>query len=485
MKVYKKLKNSVRKRIESVRKIPVKLLNSIRKRMAELKVIYKQAGGFMGFLITISCKITKILKNKLANLWITKSRELKTLLLIKDFPNALKFMMFSHNYIKKLLRPTFVKYIRPNAKYRKPMSEIISEQQQIDYYEWQHSPVKNVRSNKCFVWFVPDWSNVWGGGHYTLFRFANHFSQDGTRNIIFIYNDTNRRTVPEVEAELKGALKNCKLEVIIDPKLLPECDAVFATTWQSTYDVRAFPYAKKKFYFMQDYESQFYAYGTQSMQANNSYKFGFIGITGGTWLRQIFESYGGIAENYVFSTDKNIFYPPNNGQVRDKVSRLFFYGRPSTERRCFELGIASLSAISKLYPDVEIVTAGLNLKSNLPFNATSLGNLTLEQTGKLYRNCDVGMAFSGTNLSYLPVELMASGCPVLTNNGPQSEWYCTKENSVVVDPVISEVVKGFDSLYKSKSLRQSLVTAGLEKSANTSWEKEMDKIYAFIRMHLV
>ncbi len=393
---------------------------------------------------------------------------------------------------KKKVRETI--FGNPNSKKEnikidtrtKDLIRMIDEQSRIDYYEWKFSSFnakeKLFQEKKRFIWFVPDWTNVWGGGHYTLFRFSNHFANKGDiESIIFIYNYNTTRSVKEIEEELKFAIKNCNLKVVTNPERLPSCDAAFATTWQSSYDVKAFPYAKEKFYFMQDYESQFYAYGTQSMQAINSYKMGFHGITGGTWLRQIFESYGGTAQNYVFSTDKNIFYPTGGGKVKYKVSKIFFYGRYTTERRCFVLGIAALKKIADAYPDIEIVIAGLNIDHGiLPFKATLLGNLTLKETGNLYRTCDIGIAFSATNLSYLPVELMASGCVVLTNNGPQTQWYCNSENAMIVDPTPSSVFEGFKKLYDSKELRQSLVNKGLEKSKSTTWENEMDKIYDYV-----
>ncbi len=64
----------------------------------------------------------------------------------------------------------------------------------MDYKPWTEyggakTPVKSTDSRRTFIWFVPDWSNVWGGGHYTLFRFANHFGKSDTRNIIYIYNN--------------------------------------------------------------------------------------------------------------------------------------------------------------------------------------------------------------------------------------------------------------------------------------------------------
>ena len=377
--------------------------------------------------------------------------------------------------LSKLLRPYYIKYFRPKLYGKSKKINII------DYINFNKDlQISPTSAKKTFIWFVPDWDNVWGGGHYTLFRFANHFSKHDIENIIFVHN-YSKKTNKEAENEIKDALKDSNLKVITDIEDLKECDAAFATTWESAYSVKNFPYARKKFYFMQDYESQFYAHGTQSMQANNSYTFGFTGITGGTWLKEIYESYGGKAQNYIFSSDKNIFYPLNeDGKIRNKISKLFFYGRPSTERRCYELGMSSLKAISNKYPDIEIVIAGLNLKEKPEFKATLLGNLSLAETGNLYRTCDAGIAFSATNLSYLPVELMASGCPVITNKGPQTEWYCNKNNSIIVDPVTSSVLEGFDRLYNSYELRQNLVLEGLAKSKLTSWGEEMEKIYKYV-----
>lgn len=356
-----------------------------------------------------------------------------------------------------------------------------------DYVNWTEyggasEPISENFNIKTVVWFVPDWTNVWGGGHFTLFRFANYFASKGTHNVIFIYNNERHYSPKKLQEELDNALTDCKLEVIIDPMLLPSCSAAIATTWQSAYQVKSFPFAEHKFYFMQDYESLFYPSGTAAMQANASYHFGFHGVTGGTWLKSLYEKHGGKAESYIFAADKNVFYPlRKDAIVRSKVKRVFFYGRPSTERRCFELGIASLMKISAAFPEVEIVIAGLDLDHAPPFKATLMGNMPLDKTGDLYRECDVGIAFSGTNLSYLPVELMASGVPVLSNNGPQVEWLLKdRVNSLLVDPTPQSVFEGFSSLYMDIELRQALARGGVKAMECLSWDSEMEKIYTYI-----
>jgi glycosyltransferase involved in cell wall biosynthesis len=356
-----------------------------------------------------------------------------------------------------------------------------------DYQPWTEfggavAPKQCTQKKPVIIWFVPDWTNVWGGGHYTLFRFAHHFSKLGVHNIIYIYNNERHSAPATLQAELDKAFENCALEVVTDLKQLPKADIAIATTWQSAYQVRAFPFALDKFYFMQDYESQFYGYGTSSMQAAATYTFGFRGITGGHWLKSRYEAHGGHAQNYRFAADKRIFYPANpDGRVQADVKRLFFYGRPSTPRRCFELGVVALKKIADNFPQVEIIFAGLDLAEKPPFPATLMGNMTLAQTGELYRTCDVGMAFSATNLSYLPVELMQSGVPVISNNGPHVEWHCKNGvNACLVDPTPKAVYDGFVSLFESRELRQKLVDGGLATMAPLSWEDEMTKIFQYI-----
>jgi glycosyltransferase involved in cell wall biosynthesis len=114
------------------------------------------------------------------------------------------------------------------------------------------------------------------------------------------------------------------------------------------------------------------------------------------------------------------------------------------------------------------------------------GNLTAQQTGELYRTCDVGIALSATNLSYLPVELMACGVPVLTNDGPNVEWFCKDhDNSLVCKPFPSVFIAALQQLIDSPQLRLKLINGGLTTIAQTSWEKEADGILKSIyeRLH--
>ena len=396
-------------------------------------------------------------------------------------------MLSKHGFLRSYLRQR-----RNKRKHKIPQPQLIlmneGKSSVLDYFNWEKlggEPTlrTQVLSQESFVWFVPNWSNVWGGGHYTLFRFANHFAKKGVKQYIFIYDNLGHAVLSKLQNDLDTTFSKGTMEVIVDIKSVPKCSAAIATTWQSAYYVKSFEACEEKFYFMQDFESHFYAHGTASMQANNTYKFGFHGITGGEWNKGHYISYGGSAISYTASTDRNVFFSrEKEGSVRENVSRIFFYGRPSTERRCFELGIEALYLISLKYPEIELVIAGLDMAQVPSFKCKMLGNLTLPQTGELYRKCDIGIAFSGTNLSYLPSELMACGVPVISNNGPHVEWYCENgENALLVDPTPQSILSAVKSLVEDKDLRQKLASAGISKTNLTTWELEMDKIFAYIK----
>jgi glycosyltransferase involved in cell wall biosynthesis len=335
-----------------------------------------------------------------------------------------------------------------------------------------------------YVWYVPAWTNVWGGGHFTLFRYANLMSKLRPQ-IIYIYNNQGRFSKNYFKDSLQVAFPDNTITILTDPSELPSVSIPIATTWQSVFSLLKTTSSDTgpRFYFMQDYENLFYSHGTESMQAIDSYEHGLIGITGGPWLLSQFRKHGGDGMNYQFTTDAKIFFPAE--KIRRSVKRIFFYGRPSTERRCFELGVETLRLLKSKYPEIEIVVAGLDGIGPLGFDATLSGSVPLPELGNLYRSCDIGLALSGTNLSYLPVELMAVGVPVVTNGGPHVEWYCEDGvNSLVAPPFPTEMLKRIEMLIQDEELRLKLRENGLKKSRETSWELEAEKIQTFVESKL-
>ena len=74
--------------------------------------------------------------------------------------------------------------------------------------------------------------------------------------------------------------------------------------------------------------------------------------------------------------------------------------------------------------DVEFVLVGWDVSNySLPFSHLNTGFLSLDELQDLYSQVDVDLVISSTNLSLLPLELMACKCPVVSNLGPMSSGY--------------------------------------------------------------
>ena len=91
---------------------------------------------------------------------------------------------------------------------------------------------------------------------------------------------------------------------------------------------------------MQDYEPFFFPHGSYYELAKNTYKFGFRGITAGDWIKdKLIADFGMKADSFGFSYDKDMYVPLKK---KGTTKRVFFYARPVTPRRDFEIGLFAL-----------------------------------------------------------------------------------------------------------------------------------------------
>jgi glycosyltransferase involved in cell wall biosynthesis len=141
------------------------------------------------------------------------------------------------------------------------------------------------------------------------------------------------------------------------------------------------------------------------------------------------------------------------------------------------LGVLILAEVKKRMDDVEIVLAGSLLEGYvLPFAYTAKGIVHPDSLGELYRECDLALVLSFTNLSLAPLELMACGVPVISNRGPNNEWMLADNFCCLVRPRVPEVTEAICRLLANDAERNALAQAGLHKAQATSWDTEADKL---------
>ena len=162
---------------------------------------------------------------------------------------------------------------------------------------------------------------------------------------------------------------------------------------------------------------------------------------------------------------------------QDGLVRVFFYARPPTARRAFELGILVLRAVCKEIPNVRVVLAGWDVSDyEIPFPYEHAGFVELDKLAELYCQCDVALVLSCSNLSLLPLELMACGIPVVSNRAPYTQWLLSEENAMLAEPNIEALARAVTEVILDTVLADRLRKTGEAFAQGTSWEQEANKL---------
>jgi hypothetical protein len=263
------------------------------------------------------------------------------------------------------------------------------------------------------------------GGHQNAFRFMRFLEEAGHRLTVYLYSAGKYPVVnldqirsmlrevagyPDLDAELR----------LYDPTigLEPGFDAVVASDWEAAYAAYRYQGDAKRFYFVQDFEPSFFAAGSDYVLAENSYRFGFHGLTAGRWLADKLSSeYGMICDPFDFAVDTNRYALTNTAR-REEVT---FYVRPPTPRRATEFGLLALSELHRLRPELMINLVGWDMSGyNVPFPHVNHGTVGVDELNSIYNRSAAALVLSLTNMSLLPMEVMACGAVPVVNDAPNT-----------------------------------------------------------------
>ena len=329
-------------------------------------------------------------------------------------------------------------------------------------------------------WIIPP-PGKGSGGHMTLFRTIGILSDLGLHHKIYICDGGPG----DPSVDWRGAVKDFYGVDLKDNEIYPSIsdmtysDAIVATSWYTAYVARNFNNCVSKFYFVQDFEPFFFARGSEYSFAENTYRFGFRGITAGHWLAEkLHDEYGMETQPFFFAYERN---KQISRKKEDNRNRIFCYARPNTERRAFEMAVLALEALARRVPDVEVVFAGQKLEGyHFAFDYRDLGILRIEELSKVYSQCDMCLVLSMTNLSLLPMEVMASGSVVVSNQGENNSWLLNNENAILVetDPLRMAETMAYYLGHKEELERRRKI--GLEYVKQFTWEEEIKKVYEFV-----
>ncbi len=339
-----------------------------------------------------------------------------------------------------------------------------------DFVRVEHVQLANQPAQpNTLLWFIPDF-NIGSGGHQTIFRTIWHLERMGWESSIVIVSPTVHATAEAAKRDICEHFFPLQAKVFVGFEGLPNSEFAIATGWQTAYPVRALVGPVKKLYFVQDFEPSFYPTGTDSVLADNTYRFGLFGITAGGWLaKKLKTEYGMQTHAISFGVDHELYR--QRPRREPQIKRVFFYARPPTPRRAFEFGLLVLEAVSRKLPDTQFILAGWDVRDNhIPFPHLSAGVITPEELADVFSQCDAALVMSLTNLSLMPLEVMAAGCAVVSNRGECVEWLLNDEVALLADPTVEALAAALCYLLENDTARMALASRGQDFARQQHWQ---------------
>lgn len=369
-----------------------------------------------------------------------------------------------------------------------------ADEQLVESVRTLHAATAGRVDVRTINWYFPDIDSPFYGGINTALRIADHLQRTrGVRNSFIIQGDPNPEFFRSALAAAFPSLLNSEIHFLRgpdDPDLaeVPYADVSIATLWVTAYTVARATNTARKFYLIQDFEPSFYPAGTNYALCEESYLLGLYGLCNTQRLLDIMErDYRGVGGAFMPAVDQSVFHDRGRRALdHDGPVTVFMYARPGHWRNCWEIAEPALVRVKERFgSDVRIVTAGSWATPDaLGKGITHLGMLDYRDTGELYRRCDVGIALTlSAHPSYLPLELMACGVPVVAFDNPAGDWILRDGlNSLRCRRTVDSLAASVAELVADPAKRVAMGAAASRTIAErfSSWSDTLDGVYEIL-----
>ncbi|MGF0524380.1 rhamnan synthesis F family protein [Agrobacterium pusense] len=351
------------------------------------------------------------------------------------------------------------------------------------------SPLSKTYNKKSLNinWIIPSFIEG-AGGHMTIFRIIHLLEKLGHHQTIWLQNAKEFPDPTTARQRIRDWYKpiGANVHVMFLPENINQLsgDVLIATDCWTAFPASQATKFKERFYFVQDLESDFHPAGSNRLIADATYDLGFAALCAGPWLEQKMQERGLWARRWDLSADQDVYFFLPKAELGPEL-QIALYARPYTPRRAVEIAFAAMEVLAKRGRRFKVHLFGeenLNVDFNFPYEQH--GVLNHSELSQLYRDCDVGVVFSATNYSLIPLEMAACGLPVVELDCESTRAVFKNGEVTFAEATPYGVANAVETLADDPEKRSSQVRRALEFVAATSWEKSARDIEAAITERL-
>lgn len=287
-------------------------------------------------------------------------------------------------------------------------------------------PTRKLQSKKSIAYVILNCKET--TGNKVVFEHANAFLSKGYDVKIYTIFGGYPKYFP-IRISINGFL---------DSVFHSKPDVLVASFWPTAYFVYFLMRAKKKFYFSQDWEEDFYDNRLIKYLARMSYKLPLRNIVNSKYVFEKITKFKGnttsIAKIKYALLDTNIFRPSKKNKrtgVVKILSVISWYNRHKGP----DILVKVVQGLKVLHPNYHFTLVSREKKPYKPVFDKFISNPKQFEIARLYQESDILLATSRTEGFYLPgIEAMASGCIfITTNNGGIFEYTVHGKNAFILE----------------------------------------------------
>ena len=172
-------------------------------------------------------------------------------------------------------------------------------------------------------WLIPNFAKG-GGGHMTIFRMIHWLEYFGHKCTIWI-QDKDEFCPRERYDKILMYYQFVKSEIKqFGPEFYETVgDAAVATSWDTVFHIDRASGFKRNFYFVQDFEPYFYARGSRSLLAEQTYELDFDCLCASPWLASRLREYGRWSAPFWLAYDREVYFK-NEERQNNRTPRIAF-----------------------------------------------------------------------------------------------------------------------------------------------------------------